>query len=116
MISLRRPDLGFRARRAPTLAPSQPAGEGLVELCFPGGTRVLVDFRYGTPGDASIEAAVTWMIADAERTDGDMCAVFDGYAAASGQTAHYYLGGEALIVAIGDPIPLQTAAVSPQGH
>ena len=86
------------------MTPEEAAG-GLVELVSPGGSRVLVDFRDRAAGDPWLEAAVIRMMLDAEGTDGDMCAAIDDYAAASGLATTYYLGTDALLVAIGDPDP-----------
>lgn len=40
---------------------------------------------------------------DADDSDGDICAAVSDYADASGLTATYVLGPEALIVTIGEP-------------
>lgn len=80
----------------------QQAAEGLIELVVPQGGRVLVDFRDRAAGDPEIEADVIRMMLDAEEPDGDFCAAVEDYADASGLTATYYLGREALIVAIGE--------------
>ncbi len=92
----------------------QQAADGLVELVFPGGSRVLVDFRNGAACDPLVEASVIRMMLDAEGADGDLRAAIDDYAAASGLTASYYLGEDTLIVAIGDPDPRASDSVAEQ--
>jgi hypothetical protein len=82
----------------------QQAADGLIELLLPEGRSVLVDFRDRAAGDPEIEADVIRIMLDAEEPDGDICAAVGDYAESSGLAATYYLGAEALIVTLGEPL------------
>ena len=83
----------------------QQAADGLLEFVLPDGQRILVDLRGRAAGDPDIEAEVIQMLLDAEASDADIYGAVEEYAGASGMEATFFLGSDALIVALGTEAP-----------